>query len=128
MNIISSNTLKHLQMDFTEIFLKAHLDTLLHVAGVIGAVVVGREALHHPRARRPQTWPGADVAGDQAQPCGGHGLLHHRDTSRPIEHHWTVAGETSIEIMAWSLKKIEWMLNTINQPMCCHVHNFINQF
>ena len=39
--------LKHLQMVFTEIFLKAYLDRLLHVAGVIGAIIVGRQALDH---------------------------------------------------------------------------------
>ena len=29
----------------------AYLKALLHVAGVVGAVVVGREALHHAGAR-----------------------------------------------------------------------------
>ena len=67
MNIISSNMLKHLQMTFTEIILKAYLDAWLHVAGVVWAIVVGREALDHLRgALGAQTWPGADVAGAQA--------------------------------------------------------------
>ena len=80
----------------------AYLDLLLHVAGVIGAIVVGGQALHHLRgALGTQAWPGADVAGDQAQASGWHRLLHHPG---PVKHHWTVAGEPSIEIMARSLK------------------------
>ena len=45
----------------------AYLYLLLHVAGVIGAIVVGGQALHHLRgALGTQAWPGADVTRDQA--------------------------------------------------------------
>ena len=75
---------------------------MLHVAGVIGAIIVGRQALDHLGGTLgTQAWPGADVTRDQAQAGGGHCLL---DNPGPVKHHWTVAGEPAIEIMARSLK------------------------
>ena len=78
----------------------AYLKTLLHVAGVVGAVVVGREALHHAGARAE-----AGGGGDGAEAGGGHGLLHHPHTPRPGEHHRAVAGEPSVQVVPGTLQQ-----------------------